>query len=180
MFMLFFSFSLWLWRFGIARAKKLELPHQTGFWHGDRSSKSQSHPDIAVWHCRNTHTHTLYIYIYMAVTSIGGHKNGQNVKNPQFYSQKWPTKTATKTWRFLLHFWFLLPKFLCLFLLVSPYFLLFHDILEPQNSPPNEVTGIYIYFIYVPTPRNFGPKYAFIWFLYACFMKDRGLLHLRG
>ena len=34
------------------------------------------------------------------------------------------------------------------FLLVSPYFLLFRDILDPQNSPPNEVTGIYIY-IYV-------------------------------
>ena len=66
-------------------------------------------------------------------------------KNPLFYSQKWPTKTATKSWRFLLRFWFLLSQFLCLFLLVSPYFLLFHDILEPQNSPPNEVTGIYIY-----------------------------------
>ena len=35
----------------------------------------------------------------------------------------------------------LLSQFLCLLLLVSPYFLLFHDILEPQNSPPNEVTG---------------------------------------
>ena len=33
----------------------------------------------------------------------------------------------------------------CLFLLVSPYFLLFHDILEPKNSPPNEVTGANIY-----------------------------------
>ena len=41
-------------------------------------------------------------------------------------------------------FWFLLSLFLS-FLLVSPYFLLFHAILEPQNSPPNEVTGIYIY-----------------------------------
>ena len=54
------------------------------------------------------------------------------------------------------------------FLLVSPCFLLFHDVLEPQNSPPNEVTGymaVYIYIhtyihtymhlylsIYVPTP----------------------------
>ena len=66
-------------------------------------------------------------------------------KNPQFYSQKWPTKTATKSWRFLLCFWFLLPRFLCLFLLVSPCFLLFHDILEPQKSPPNEVTGIEIH-----------------------------------
>ena len=42
-------------------------------------------------------------------------------------------------------FWSLLSQFLCHFLLVSPYFLLFHDILEPQNSPPNEVTGYYIY-----------------------------------
>ena len=29
----------------------------------------------------------------------------------------------------------------CLLPLVFPYFLLFHAILEPQNSPPNEVTG---------------------------------------
>ena len=35
----------------------------------------------------------------------------------------------------------------CLFPLVSPYFLLFHAILEPQNSPPSEVTGIYIYML---------------------------------
>ena len=34
-----------------------------------------------------------------------------------------------------------------LFLLVSPYVLLFHVIWEPQNSPPNEVTGIYIYML---------------------------------
>ena len=30
------------------------------------------------------------------------------------------------------------------FPLVSPYFLLFHAILEPPNSPPNEVTGYYL------------------------------------
>ena len=35
-------------------------------------------------------------------------------------------------------------QFLCHFPLVSPYFLLFHPILEPPNSPPNEVTGIYM------------------------------------
>ena len=50
-------------------------------------------------------------------------------------------KTATKTWLFLLYFWFILSQFLCLFPLVSPYFLLFHAILESQNSPPSEVTG---------------------------------------
>ena len=53
----------------------------------------------------------------------------------------------------ILGFFFL--NFFVFFLLVSPYFLLFHDILEPQNSPPNEVTGyniyihIYIYIIYI-------------------------------
>ena len=36
---------------------------------------------------------------------------------------------------FLLNFFVLSP-------LVSPYFLLFHAILESQNGPPNEVTGI--------------------------------------
>ena len=66
-------------------------------------------------------------------------------KNPQFYSKKWPTKTATKSWRFLLRFGFLLSQCLCRILLVSPYFLLFHDILEPQNSPLNEVTSTNIY-----------------------------------
>ena len=60
-------------------------------------------------------------------------------------------------WLLLLYFWSLLSQFLCLLPLVSPYFLLFHAILEPQNSPPSEVTGymavkkkkyIYIY-IYI-------------------------------
>ena len=58
---------------------------------------------------------------------------GQNLsKYPQFCSQKWPTKTVTKSWRFLLYFWFLLSQFLCHLLLVSPFFLLFHDILGTQ------------------------------------------------
>ena len=55
----------------------------------------------------------------------------------QFYREKWPTKSVAV----LLCFRFLLSRSLCLFPLVSPYFLVFHDILEPQNSPPNEVTG---------------------------------------
>ena len=58
-------------------------------------------------------------------------------KNPQFYSQKWPTKTATKSWRFLLRFWSLLSHFFFFaffFPIVSLYFLLFHDILEPQTA----------------------------------------------
>ena len=40
-------------------------------------------------------------------------------------------------------------EFLCFSLFVfphdPPYLLLFHDILRPQNSPPNEVIGLYIY-----------------------------------
>ena len=86
-------------------------------------------------------------YTKMAVTSIGGRKMAIISKNPLFYSQKWPTKTATKSWRFLLRFGFLFSRFLCLFLLVSPCFLLFHYILESQNSPPNEVTGIKIWLV---------------------------------
>ena len=37
------------------------------------------------------------------------------------------------------------------------YFLLFHDILEPQNSPPNEVTGsiLYIYIYIYLSLRHF-------------------------
>ena len=70
-------------------------------------------------------------------------KNWQKLKNAQFYSEKRPRKTATKMWPFLLYFWSLLSQFLCLFHLVSPYFLLFRAILEPQNSPPSEVTGIF-------------------------------------
>ena len=66
-------------------------------------------------------------------------------KNPQLHSEKWPTKTATKSWRSWLYFRFLLSQFLCLFPLVSRYFLLFHAILEPQNSPPNEVTYVCLY-----------------------------------
>ena len=46
---------------------------------------------------------------------------------------------------FVGYFRFLLSQCLCLFPLGSPYFLLFHDISEPQNSPPNEVTGIINY-----------------------------------
>ena len=83
----------------------------------------------------------------MAVTSIGGQKIGKNLKNAQFYSEKWPRKPPQKRGCFCC-FWFLLSQFLSLFILVSPCFLLFHDILEPQNSPPSEVTGIYIYVIF--------------------------------
>ena len=64
-------------------------------------------------------------------------------KSPRFCSQKLPTNTATILWRFLLRFWSLLVQFLCLFLLVSHHFLPCRDILEPQNSPPNEVTGFF-------------------------------------
>ena len=56
------------------------------------------------------------------------------------------TKTATKIVAVLLHFRFLLSQFLCLF---SPHFSLFPafswHVFEPQNSPPNEATGICIY-----------------------------------
>ena len=76
---------------------------------------------------------------------MGGNK-AKFLKNPQFYSQKWPTKTATKSWRFLLYFQFLLSQFICLFPLVSPCFVVFHDI---QNCPPNEVTG-FLYFAFFP------------------------------
>ena len=40
---------------------------------------------------------------------------------------------------------FFFLDFFVFFLLVSSHLLLFHDILEPQNSPPNEVTGTNTY-----------------------------------
>ena len=55
---------------------------------------------------------------------------------------------------FVGQFWSLLSQFLCLFLLVSPPFLLFHDILEHQNSPPNEVTGKNQYLKHVSTQQD--------------------------
>ena len=64
----------------------------------------------------------------MAVTSIGGPQNGQNLKHPQFYSQKWPTKTATKSLRFLLYFSLFFLNFfvlLSLFLFLSCCFMTF-------------------------------------------------------
>ena len=62
-------------------------------------------------------------------------------KIPSFIVKNGQQKPPQNRGGFLLRFGFLLSQFLCPFLLVSPYFLLFHDILEPQNSPPNEVTG---------------------------------------
>ena len=56
-----------------------------------------------------------------------GKKLGKILKNAQFYSEKWPRKTATKTWLFLLYFWFLLLNFFVffpLFLLISCCFML--------------------------------------------------------
>ena len=80
----------------------------------------------------------------MAVTSIGGHKCGQNLKihNPIVTNvqQKSPQNRGGICCVF--GFFSQFPSFM---LLVSAHFLLFHDILDPQNSPPNEVTGIYIY-----------------------------------
>ena len=99
----------------------------------------------------------------MAVTLIGGHKNGQNLKNPQLNSQEWPNKKPPQNrGGFLLRFWFLLSQCLCLFLLVSPYFLLFHDILEPQNSPPNEVTGYMAVYIYMLWSYYLGHVWGFL------------------
>ena len=89
----------------------------------------------------------LIVYLFMAVTSIGVYKNGQNLKKiPSFIVKNGQQKPPQNRGGFCCVFWFLLSQCLCHFLLVSPYFLLFHDILEPQNSPPNEVTGLFIYF----------------------------------
>ena len=55
-----------------------------------------------------------------------GTKRAQILKNPQFYSQKWPTKTATKSWLFLLYFRFIFLNFFVLFslfLLISCCFI---------------------------------------------------------
>ena len=99
---------------------------------------------------------TEYIYIYMAVTSISGHKNGQNLKKSQFYSQKWPTKTATKSWRFLLCFWFLLLNFLIffsLFLLVSCRFM---TCWHPKTAHQMRLQAIWLYIF----PKQFGQEFG--------------------
>ena len=71
-----------------------------------------------------------------------GKQKAQISKNPQFCSQKLPTKNRHKIVAVSVAFWAsLFSHIVCLVLLVSPYFQLFHDTLEPQNSPPNEVTG---------------------------------------
>ena len=91
----------------------------------------------------------------MVVTSIGGRKNGQHLKIPSFIVKKWPTKTATKSWRLLLYFLFLLSQSLYPFPLVSHYLLLFHD--HEHSGAPKQPTKwgyrhIYIYiciYIYI-------------------------------
>ena len=63
--------------------------------------------------------------------------------NPSFIVKHGQQKPPQNRGGFCCIFGFFLSQFLCLFPLVSPYFLLFPAILEPQNSPPNEVTSIY-------------------------------------
>ena len=79
----------------------------------------------------------------LAVTSLGGPKKGKNKKkNPSFIVRNCPKRHSHKIVAvFLVFSASSLSLFLCPFPLVSPYFLLFHPILEPGNSPPNEVTG---------------------------------------
>ena len=85
-----------------------------------------------------------------------GPEKAKILKNAQFYSLKWPQETATKSWLCFMYFRLLLSLFLCRFPLVSPYFLLFHAILEPPNSPPNEVTGIFFFGAEMPTKEIWG------------------------
>ena len=67
-------------------------------------------------------------------------------KHPQFYSQKWPTKTATKSWRLLLYFWSLLSQFICLFLLVSLISCCFMTSWNPKTAHQMRLQAyIYIY-----------------------------------
>ena len=66
------------------------------------------------------------------------------LKNPIFIVKNGQQKPPQNRGGFCCVLGLLRSQFLCLFLLVSPCFLLSHDILEPENSPPNEVTGILI------------------------------------
>ena len=61
-----------------------------------------------------------YIHIWLQPQLVGPKKAKFFKINPQFYSQKWPTITATKSWRSLLYFRFRLSQLLCLYLFVSP------------------------------------------------------------
>ena len=64
-------------------------------------------------------------------------------KNPQFYSQKWPTKTATILWRCLLRFGFLLSQFHSLFL---PCFSLFPAVSWRLGTPKQPAKWGYMQF----------------------------------
>ena len=109
---------------------------------------------------RSAHTHMyvcIYIYIYMWLQPrLVGKKGPKSQKIPSFII-KMANKNRHKIVAVFVAFGVSsFSHFFCLFLLVSPYFLLFHDILEPHNSPPNEVTGLYIYAVELKTGPRFG------------------------
>ena len=87
------------------------------------------------------HTYT-YVQIYMAVTSIGGPKRVSIIKIPNFIVKDGQQKPPQNRGGFCCIFGSSF-SISCPFPLVSPSFLLFHAILKPQNSPPNEVTSIF-------------------------------------
>ena len=93
----------------------------------------------------------IHIYIYMAVTSIGGQKKAKISKNPQFCSQEWPTKTATKSWRFCCGFGF---SFFSFFVFFSLFLLISCCFMTSWNPKPAHQMRLqaYIYiYIYIHT-----------------------------
>ena len=77
----------------------------------------------------NTETCNFRVHFRVAVTSIVGPNKANIFKYPQYYSETWPTKTATTSGRFCCLFGSSFSISLS-FPLVSPYFQLFHAILE--------------------------------------------------
>ena len=80
-----------------------------------------------------------YIYMCVAVTSIGGPQAGQNLQKSQILQSNMTNRNRHKIVRRLLCVSVLFLSSYLSFPLVSPYCLLFHDILEPQNSPTSYI-----------------------------------------
>ena len=69
-------------------------------------------------------------------------KRPKSQKIPSFRVKNGQQKPPQNRGGFCCVFGFFFLNFFVFFSLFLLNFLLFHDILEPQNSPPNEVTGV--------------------------------------
>ena len=81
----------------------------------------------------------------MAVASLGEPKEAKNLQKCTVLQLKMALRDSHIIVAVFLVFLVSSFSISVSFPLVSPYLPLFHPVLEPQNSPPNEVTGNIIY-----------------------------------